>query len=227
MSALLEGHISRRFDGELNLIHLRVLELGGLALDQCRVALGALKNHDRKTAEFVVDREEELDALQVTTDAEIHLLVTRQSPVARDLRAVLVFADAVTEFDRIGATAKGMAKFILSVNEGHERPIPSVLGAYVQRMGGSVLTLVEEAISAVDELEFENAGRVLRRHAELGEAFSGAVRGISTFVMETPRLLTGAVNAILLIDALDRVGDHARNVALSIQRLLTVEAGSV
>mgnify|MGYP005847076725 CR=1 FL=1 len=223
MSSLLEGHIARRFDGELNLIHLHALELGGLAHDQCRVALAAVKSNDREAADHVLGREDEMDSLQMAAHTEIALLVGRRSPVARDLRAVLAMARAVTEFERIGNAAAHIARFVLQVHEGKERPIAPALGAYIERMGQTALALLDDALAALDDLEAAAANRVLRQHGELGPAFSGAVRGITTHVMESPRLITGAVNAVLLIDVIEHVGDCARRVALSIRRWLDVD----
>lgn len=223
VSSLLEGHIARRFDGELNLIHLHALELGGLAHDQCRVALRAVTSSDPEAAEHVLEREEEMDSLQRAANTEIALLVGRRSPVARDLRAVLAIARAVTEFERIGNAAVHIARFVVHVRAGEERPIPPALAAYVERMGLTALALLQDALAALDDLEAAAANRVLRQHGELAPAFSGAVRGITTHVMESPRLITGAVNAVLLIDVLEHVGDCARRVALSIRRWLDGE----
>ncbi|MFZ5557416.1 MAG: phosphate signaling complex protein PhoU [Pseudomonadota bacterium] len=223
MSSLLEGHTVRRFDGELNQIHLRVLELGGLALDQCRVALGALKANDLDTARHVLAREEEVDDLQIALDAQILSLIGRRSPVARDLRAVLALAKTVTELERIGDAAAKVAHFIVDTHEGRTRPLAPVMAHDVQSMAQVSLAMVEDALAALDSLDRHEADRVRERHRELDQVFRGCVRRMTSFVLETPPLVGSAVNAVLLTKAIERVGDHARNVADHVHKFVSAE----
>ncbi len=218
VSSLLEGHTVRRFDGELNQIHLGVLELAGLALDQCRVALNALKAHDLDAARRVVTREDEVDALQVALDARILALIGRRAPVARDLRAVLTLAKCVAELERIGDLAAKIGHFIVDAHQGRERRLPPVMAHDVLAMGRAVLAIVDDAALALDDFDRACAEAVVRRHAELDGLFRGCVRRMTTVVLETPRLVGGAVAAVLLVKALERVGDHARNVAECVLR---------
>ncbi|HSO06107.1 MAG TPA: phosphate signaling complex protein PhoU [Pelomicrobium sp.] len=213
MSILLEGHTVRRFDGELNQVHLSVLELGGLALDQWRVALEALKADNLDAARRVVAREDEVDGLQVALDARILALISRRAPVARDLRAVLALSKCVADLERIGDLAAKVGHFVVDVHEGRERRLPPVMVHDVFAMGRVVLAIVDDALLALDDFDRAVAEEVVRRHTDLDRLFRGCVRRITTVVLETPRLVGGAVAAVLLVKAVERAGDHARNVA--------------
>jgi phosphate transport system protein len=226
MSSLLEGHTVRRFDGDLNRLHLHALELGGLALDQCRVALAALGTHDAGLARLVLDRKQEVDALKRALDAEVLVLVGRRAPVARDLKVVLAMAKSSADLERIGDAAVKVARFIVRAREAGGRPLAPLMTHDVALMGQLSLGIAETALTALDELDAHEADRVLRRHAELDATFRGCARRVSTFVMETPRLVGDAVNALLLAKALERVGDHARDVAECVKRFCHAESGT-
>jgi phosphate transport system protein len=223
VSSLLEGHTVRRFDGELNQIHLLVLELGGLAVDQCRIALEALKSDDAAAASRVLVREEEVDALQIALDARILSLIGRRAPVARDLRAVLAFAKTVTELERMGDAAAKLAHFINDSHERRSRPLAPLMVHDVLTMGQLSLQMANDALAALDSLDAFEAERVLATHPELDQAFRGGVRSVSTFVLEAPRLVGNAVSAVLLVKAMERVGDHARNVARHVLQFVRSE----
>src|SRR5579872_1777333 len=98
--ATLEGHIARAFDGDLNALHMRVIEMGGLVLDQVRQATGAYTAWDTQPAERVIEREAAVNAYSTGLDEEQLVLIARRQPVASDLKAIRAMSRGVTELER-------------------------------------------------------------------------------------------------------------------------------
>jgi phosphate transport system protein len=213
LSEILEGHTVRRYDGELNSLHLLVLEMGGLVLDQCRLALDALKTGDLDSARKVLARENQVDALELRLDDNVWWVVGRRGPVARDLRVVMSFSKAVTDLERIGDEAVRIAHTTLAVYDDEVRRPSRKLMRDVQTMGKLAIGMLQDAISLYDTFDLEVAEGLLRRHSELDTEFQSSLRRLSTFILEDARNVGHAINTVLLVKALERIGDHARNLA--------------
>lgn len=213
MSEFLEGHTVKRYDGELNYLHLLVLEMGGLVLQQCRLALDAFKAGEIDLAREVIRRESEVDALELRLDDDVWWEVGRRGPVARDLRAVMAFSKAVTDLERIGDEAARIAHITVEIC-GKEAPQPSPrLMRDVHTMGKLAVGMLQEAVKLFDSFDVEAARMLLGRNAELDAEFQSSLRRISTFILEDARNVGHAVSAVVLVKSLERIGDHARNLA--------------
>ncbi len=213
MSEILEGHTVRRYDGELNSLHLLVLEMGGLVLDQCRLALDALKTGDLDATRRVLARETQVDALELKLDDNVWWVVGRRGPVARDLRVVMAFSKAVTDLERIGDEAVRIAHTTVAVYDDEVRRPSRKLMRDVQTMGKLAIGMLQDAVSLYDTFDLNVAEGLLRRHAELDMEFQSSLRRLSTFILEDARNVGHAINTVLLVKALERIGDHARNLA--------------
>jgi phosphate transport system protein len=213
LSEILEGHTVRRYDGELNSLHLLVLEMGGLVLDQCRLALDALKTGDLDATRRVLARETQVDALELKLDDNVWWVVGRRGPVARDLRVVMAFSKAVTDLERIGDEAVRIAHTTVAVYDDEVRRPSRKLMRDVQTMGKLAIGMLQDAVSLYDTFDLNVAEGLLRRHAELDMEFQSSLRRLSTFILEDARNVGHAINTVLLVKALERIGDHARNLA--------------
>lgn len=213
MSEFLEGHTVRRYDGELNSLHLLVLEMGGLVLDQCRSALEALNTGDLEASRRVLARESQVDALELRLDDNVWWVVGRRGPVARDLRVVMAFSKAVTDLERIGDEAVRIAHTTLAVYDDEVRRPSRKLLRDVHTMGKLAICMLQDAISLYDSFDLTTAKGLLRRHADLDAEFQSSLRRLSTFILEDARNVGHAINTVLLVKALERIGDHARNLA--------------
>jgi phosphate transport system protein len=213
LSEILEGHTVRRYDGELNSLHMLVLEMGGLVLDQCRLALEALKTGDLDAAQKVLARENQVDALELRLDDNVWWVVGRRGPVARDLRVVMAFSKAVTDLERIGDEAVRIAHTTVAVYDDEVRRPSRKLMRDVQTMGKLAIGMLQDAVSIYDTYDLAVAEGLLRRHAELDMEFQSSLRRLSTFILEDARNVGHAINTVLLVKALERIGDHARNLA--------------
>lgn len=213
MHTRLEGHTVKRFDGELGTIHLRVLEMGGLVADQLSHALRAIKKKSLRDARQVVKRDSEADELEVKTDEEIASILARRCPVARDLRAVLVISKAITDLERIGDEAVKIAGLAIQMYDS-DVPAPSqALLRDIYTVGREATSMLTEALQAFDDFDAERAEKLVASYGELDQEFQSSLRRLTTFILEDPRNLGHAIKVVLIVKALERVGDHAKNLA--------------
>lgn len=210
----LEGHAVRRYDGDLAKINLMALEMGGLVIEQCRDALAALRTGDSALAERVLKREDEVDALELELDDNLWWLIGQRSPVGRDLRLVVAVSKAVTDLERVGDEASRVARSALAILKDPPAKRPSGKLLYeVQTMGRLALGILHDAVALYDSFDAEQAEALLKRDVELDDAFQACLRRTSTFLMEEPRNVGHVVSVVLMTKALERVGDHSRNLA--------------
>jgi len=213
MSDFLEGHTVHRYDGELNTLHLLVLEMGGLVISQCQDALDALKTGGLELSRQVLAREPRVDALELKLDDSVWWTVGRRGPVARDLRVVMAFSKAVTDLERIGDEAARIAQTTLAIYDDEIRRPSRKLLRDVHTMGKIAMGMLRDAIALFDTFDHHSAEALLQRHTELDVEFQSSLRRLSTFILEDARNVGHAINAVLLVKAVERIGDHARNLA--------------
>jgi|SRR5579872_5975955 len=212
---MLEGHISKAFDGALAALHIRVVEMGGLVLDQVREAAYAYTQWHANSAEYVLEREREVNDYAARLDAEQLSLIARRQPVAGDLRATLAMSRAVAELERAGDEAKKIARTVLSHDQG---PGPGT-SRDVRHLGQLAVSLMRLALESFDRLDTALAGEVIDRDKELDAEYTAGLRRLMTRAMEDPRHFSVAVEAAFVLKSLERIGDHARNVARQVQSI--------
>ncbi|HYE34956.1 phosphate signaling complex protein PhoU [Methylocaldum sp.] len=208
-----EGHIVKRFDGELNQLHYRIVEMGGLALTQLKDALLAVKNKDLALARKISQRENELDHLEVETDADIVELIARRCPVGGDLRMVMAVSKGVTDLERIGDEAVKVANIALQIYGNDACDPNDHLLRDVHVMGQMASSALEKALEAFDRSNDEMARDIITHHHELEDEFEASLRRLITYIMEDSRNIGFAINMVLAIKALERIGAHAQNLA--------------
>ena len=210
---MIEGHTSRAFDGALAALHMRVIEMGGLVLDQVREAAVAYTEWDTKAAERVVERERTVNAYDRSIDAEQLTLIARRQPVANDLRAIIAMSKAVGELERVGDEAKKIARTVLGRGA---RPGPATTRD-ARHLGRLAVNLLRMSLDAFDRLEQPLAAEVITRDRELDAEYASGLRRLLTRAMEDPRNFDVALEAAFVLKSLERVGDHARNLARHVQ----------
>jgi phosphate transport system protein len=210
---MIEGHPSRAFDGALAALHVRVIEMGGLVLDQVREAAVAYTEWDSKAAERVVERERTVNAYDRNIDAEQLTLIARRQPMANDLRAIIAMSKAVGELERVGDEAKKIARTVLG--RGTRPGAATTRDArHLARLAVSLLRL---SLDAFDRIELSLASEVIARDRELDAEYAAGLRRLLTRAMEDPRNFDVALEAAFVLKSLERVGDHARNLARHVQ----------
>jgi phosphate transport system protein len=214
-----EGHIVRTFDGDILNLRMRVLAMGGLAIDQVQRAVQGLVRDDDALGREVIARGAQVADYGQSIDEEIIGLIARRQPVASDLKAILAAGRAASDLERVGNAARKIARLAIELHGAVETVALRQLYADVRKMSRLALGMLRDALDAFDRVDLEAAGVVSVRDAELDAEFQLALRELVTYVMEDPRHLRTAIQTVFLIKALERVGDHARNIAANVQRL--------
>ena len=213
MSQPMEGHTVRRYDGELSNLHYMVLKMGGLVIDQTRKAVDALRQKDVEAAHAVTEREPEVDALELKADDEIASVLARRGPMARDLRVVIALAKTVADLERVGDEAARIAYVVASIYDGSKGGPSKSLLRDVKGMGKLAIQRLQDALDVIDTLDVDKADALLASEGELEEEFQASLRRLTTFVLEDARNVGHAVNITLILKALERIGEHAGNLA--------------
>jgi phosphate transport system protein len=219
-SAMIEGHTVRTFDGALAALHLRVLEMGGLVLEQVREAGRAFTDWDEAAAERVIERERLVNDYDLTVDEALLTLIARRQPMASDLRVIIAMSKAVNELERAGDEAKKIARTVLSRGD---RPRPGTVRD-ARHLASLAVSLLRSAIEAFDRLDRELAQEVITRDHELDEEYAAGLRRLMTRTMEDRRGFDSALESAFALKSMERIGDHARNVG---RHLLSIETPAV
>jgi len=209
----MEGHTVHRFDGELNNLHLLILEMGGLVLDQVRQSIHAVTEKDIDAARLVIQREPDVDALEVKIDEENIVVIAKRCPVAKDLRITTVVSKGVTDLERIGDEAARIANQALQLYGSDGSSPSSHLLRDIRTMGNLSLRMLQDALDIFDTFDVDRARTLAKCNVELDEEFQSSLRRLATFVLEDARNVGHTINITLIIKALERIGEHARNIA--------------
>lgn len=208
-----EGHTFKRYDGELNHLQYLTLEMGGLVLNQIREALTAFKARDIALAHKVTTRDGEVDRLEVEADGEIVKLIAKRGPVGSDLRLVIAVSKSISDLERMGDEAVKIAGLVAQMF-GTDSSDPSYqLLRDINIMGGMAINSLKHALEVFDLWDEQKAQAVIDQHREMEEEFQSSLRRLITYVMEDSRNIGFAINLILAIKALERIGHHAKNLA--------------
>jgi len=202
-------HISRQYNTELEEIRSRVLQMGGLVEHQIDQAINALVRGDTALGETVIMDDTKVNRLEVTIDEECQHIIARRQPAASDLRLVVAVIKTITDLERIGDEAEKIARMAVSL-AGEERPKNNY--AEIQTLGQHVRQMVHDALDAFARLDIEAALRVAREDRKVDQKYEGVMRQMITFMMEDPRTISRVLNVIWAARALERIGDHARNI---------------
>jgi phosphate transport system protein len=212
---MLEGHISRAFDGALAALHIRVVEMGGLVLDQVREAAAAYTDWQVGPAAHVLEREPAVNEYNARLNEEELTLIARRQPVAGDLRAIIAMTKVVAELERAGDEAKKIARTVIAQGG---RPGPAT-SRDVRHLGHLAVSLLRSSLEALDRLDTSLADEVIMRDEELDEEYAAGLRRLMTRAMEDPRQVSIALEAAFALKSLERIGDHARNLARHVKRI--------
>ncbi|MBL4611395.1 phosphate signaling complex protein PhoU [Halopseudomonas sp.] len=203
-------HISTQFNEELADVRTQILEMGGLVEQQITDAITALTEADGKLGEQVRANDERVNQMERRIDEECMRILALRHPAAGDLRLVMCIAKVVVDLERIGDEASKIAKrALLLVDEGQAPR------GYVEcrHIGNHVRQMVQDALGAFARMDGEQAYLVAREDKVVDKEYKSAMREMVTYMMEDPRSISRVLNILWVLRSLERVGDHARNVA--------------
>ena len=208
------AHTVRQFDSELEELRALVLQMGNLVCQQIRDAVEGLLLDKVALAKMVQRREDWVDSMEVEADDRIVDLMVKRQPVGPDLRAILSLGKSVRDLERMGDEAEHVARATLEAQERSSGLAPSAeLLRDVGPMGELAVRLVEGSLRALTRLDEAEALAVTRKDGELDSNFRAALRRLATFLMEDSRTVGNVISTIFVIKSLERIGDHATNIA--------------
>jgi phosphate transport system protein len=208
-----EGHTVKAYEGALSGLRERAHRMGLMVTEQVEAAVTALLDSDSEAAERVIQRERQINAWQTEIEAESFRLLARQAPVASDLRTVLAISRAVTDLERAGDESKKIARYALA-SAGHVATGPSrVVRRTLRHMAELASESMRVAVDALDRGDAGVAHEVARLDREIDQEFESALRQLMTVVMERTRHLKSVFDTLFALKSLERIGDHAKNVA--------------
>lgn len=203
-------HISHQFNDDLAGLKEDFLRMGGMVEEQVGDAIDALIDGDGHRADEIRARDKQVDQLELEIDEEATRIIARRQPAARDLRLVISVIKMVADLERIGDEAKKIAKFAVSLSQEGQAPRGYV---EVRHIGSHVIQMVRDALDAFARLDSEQALRIMKADKRVDEEYQAATRTLITFMMEDPRNISRCMSVMWVLRALERVGDHACNMA--------------
>lgn len=217
-----EGHTARAFDGALADLRLHVVAMGGLVIDQVASAVRALLDGDAAIAELVLSREASVNELDRIVDREAFRLIALHQPMANDLRMAKAVSRITVELERAGDESKKIAKFASRLAGGEPQGPVRAVARYLRHMADLTTGMLRDAVRSLDESDADMAQRVCRRDSELDAEFAAALRQIMTLAMQDQRFLGATIDTVFALKGLERIGDHAKNIA---EQVLFVSSG--
>ncbi|MDR2260095.1 MAG: phosphate signaling complex protein PhoU [Azoarcus sp.] len=206
-----EKHLSSQFDSDLTSICSKLMEMGGLIEIQIQNAIQALAQFSVPLAEEVMNAEDQVDAMEVAIDHALTSIIARRQPAARDLRLLLAISKITTNLERVGDETDKIARRVKSIVEGGDaRKMPIGDLRLASQMA---VTLIRRALDAFARLDLDTAVSILKEDDLIDQEFKGFTRKLITYMMEDPRTIGDSLNLLFLAKAVERIGDHAKNIA--------------
>ncbi len=206
----LTHHISKSFNRELEDLRNRVLRMGGVVESQLTDSLNAVANANEELAHSVIEHDYQLNEMEVEIDEECVLILARRQPAASDLRLVFAMMKTITDLERVGDEAKKIAKLALKLAESK---LADQRYNEIATLGWYASDMLHQVLDALARLDPELALEICKKEQVVDREYKAIMRQIITYMMEDPRTISRSLEAAWAARALERIGDHARNIA--------------
>jgi phosphate transport system protein len=204
-------HASKQYDLDLDSIRSRVLQMGGLVESQIRRALEALISGDRALIDEIIANDHRVNGMEVALDGDCSQVIVRRQPAANDLRMILAITKTVTDLERMGDEAQKIARMARSIHERGGAQLPQNVD--VRHAAEVALSMLRRTLDAFARLDAGAAADVIRDDAAIDTEFQSLLRQLITYMMEDPRTISTALEIVWVAKAIERIGDHAKNMA--------------
>jgi phosphate transport system protein len=204
-------HASKQYDLDLGSIRSRVLAMGGLVESQIRHAIDALASGNVAASDEVIAADHRVNAMEVALDGDCSQLIVRRQPAASDLRMIFAIMKTVTDLERIGDEAQKIARMAKAIAERGGALAPPVVE--VRHAAEAAIAMLRRTLDCFARLDAEGAAEVIREDAGIDTEFRSILRQLITYMMEDPRTISTALEIVWIAKAIERIGDHAKNMA--------------
>jgi phosphate transport system protein len=206
-----DKHLSTQFDTELTSVSSRVMEMGGLVESQIRLAIYALSQFSVEASNEVSGNEARVNAMEIEIDQLLSSIIARRQPTARDLRLLIAISKTTANLERVGDEAEKIARMVRSIiHSGSPRALPSLELRVASDLASGLLN---KALDAFARLDVNAAVAILKEDDLIDAEFDGFVRKLITYMMEDPRMISPSLDLLFLAKAIERIGDHSKNIA--------------
>jgi phosphate transport system protein len=206
-----DKHLSSKFEADLHLLSTRLLEMGGLVESQVARAMEAVTTFDLALVEQVIEGEHRLNAMEIEIDEEVCNIIARRQPAARDLRLLMATSKCVTNLERAGDEARKIAKRTRRIAENSAAR--SVNTTEIKASGEMAADILRRALDAFARMDVAAAAQIVQDDKAIDDEFRAFVRKLITYMMEDPRTISVGLDYLSVAKAIERIGDHATNIA--------------
>ena len=207
----MSDHASKQYDLDLGSIRSRVLAMGGLVESQIRRAIDALASGDLQLSDEVIAADHKVNAMEVALDGDCSQLIVRRQPAANDLRMIFAITKTVTDLERIGDEAQKIARMAKNIHQRGAAQAPPLVE--VRHAAEAAISMLRRTLDAFARLDCNTAAEVIRDDAGIDTEFRSILRQLITYMMEDPRTISTALDVVWIAKAIERIGDHAKNMA--------------
>ena len=203
-------HTSKQFDAELEAVRTSVLQMGGLVEEQINRAIDGLGSGDMEALERVVENDHRVNAMEVDLDEACSQIIARRQPAAGDLRLIIAVIKTITDLERIGDEAEKIARMARLIHSAERMHMPKL---EIRHVAGLATRMLRSALDAFARLDSKAAQEVVHQDDAVDSEFRSILRQLITFMMEDPRTISRCLEALFIAKALERIGDHSKNMA--------------
>ena len=205
------NHISTQFDAQLEQVRSKVLHMGGAVEDQLSLAVQALHSGEMFVIEQVLEVEHQVNALEMELDELCTNIIARRTPTAIDLRVLTMVVKTITDLERVGDEAKKIVLMAREFFRGGRGYMPRY--SEIRSMSAIAIDMLRQALDSFARLDAGAAPEIARRDLEVDDSFRAVLRELLTYMIEDPRTISATLDIIFIAKALERVGDHAKNIS--------------
>ncbi len=204
-------HISKKFDADLEEVRTRVLQMGGFVEEQIKNAIEALTEGNEHIIEQVIDNDHRVNAMEVKIDELCSQIIARRQPAAVDLRMIMTVINTITDLERIGDEAAKIARMAKLIYASDRMHMPRFVE--IRHIAAIALDMLSKALDAFARVDPNASAEIVRQDEQVDEEFRSIIRHLITFMMEDPRKISTAIEILFAAKAVERIGDHAKNMS--------------
>lgn len=207
-------HIYTQYDTDLETIRAKVLEMGGIVEEQLTDSVSSLMNADAKLADSVIKKDERVNSLESEIDEACSEIIAKRSPIASDLRNVLMMLRIITDLERIGDEASKIAKATQRIYEKDRMSKPQT--KEIQSIYEKLQYMLRTALNSFARLDITETVAVLESDKEVDGEYRAYMRQLLTYMLEDPRTISLSLELMFVAKSLERIGDHSKNVSQNV-----------
>lgn len=203
-------HTSKQFDIELEEIRSELLRMGGCVETMIIDAVQVVTTGNLELVDRVKETEKEVNRIEVSVDERISAVIARRQPAGIDLRMLLAVTKMLTDMERSGDEAEKIATVGRRIHDDAQKFVPEI---ELQHMATAVTGMLHDVMDSFARHDSVKAAAVVRNDKQVDKEWKGALRGLISYMIEDPRTISGAIELLFVARALERIGDHCKNMA--------------